>query len=492
MSLHALLAARAHAQGRAQPTALYRHRAFGADPLCIVAWQVGVEPYSVGSIAIGRRKSGYSLFVPGYPLDRELLFQALLGFAREFCGAFEAWARGAVRCIEHRGSDLAIPDDLPQIVVANAATIHLLSRLGRRLAYLPTDGEHAADPLLPRLGRHLQWITEYAALPGQQLIVSATDLLASRYVTAMSMLETQSLAALDAWIDPPAGTHGFEAAEEAEAVVVGPMPSPEDGKRVFELMKTFNEQRGRSRDPAVVAKFIEPLRRHYDELTARTWHLIWKVIDRERATSEAASVARRAEEDRIAYATHVQWMDGPAEGRHKTRMTPRQAAMRLNELERARSLCLAEEAIDDPLCMAPHLLAGKAIAGKVVDCDTQRRERINGRNCLRPSVTIRTDEPCLMTPGAELWWTESPAGKEWRVSTVTPQGEGACVTLVLQTNQIRKLTFPVVGRRACFSQFNTKAGYQLILPNRTPWTHAPARPPTERDLDYEGAGGRAA
>ena len=124
-------------------------------------------------------------------------------------------------------------------------------------------------------------------------------------------------------------------------------------------------------------------------------------------------------------------------------MTPRSAAVRLHELEQARSRLMAEEALDDPLRMAPHLLSGKAVAGIIIECDDTRRELINGRNCLRPSVTIRTEEPCNIPPGAEVWWTQMPAGREWIVERVaiTTSG-GSKVTLALQQTPFRVLACP--------------------------------------------------
>src|SRR5262249_28713115 len=143
-----------------------------------------------------------------------------------------------------------------------------------------------------------------------------------------------SLAAIDAWIAPAKGEHGFHAAERAERQAVGPTPDPSDGDKVHEMMLEFNEARAGSKDPALVGRLTKPLRALYDHMVADTWNLVWKVIDRERARPDAGSVARRAREDRIAYANHLSWMAGPAEGRRKTRMNARGAAMRLNEYER--------------------------------------------------------------------------------------------------------------------------------------------------------------
>lgn len=489
MTFPALLAARAHAEGRAQPSALVRHRALAQDPLCIVGWKLGAEDYSVGAIAIGRQAPGYSLFVPGYPLDRHLLFASLVGFAREFCTTFESFAQGPRSSVRHMGADLEIPNQLPQIVVPNTETVALLGRLGRRLAYLPTTGEAAANPLLPRLGRHLMWLVEYAQLPGQQLIVPLADLLAQHYVTAMSSLEMQSLSAMDAWIEPPVGKHGFQAAEKAETLVVGPVPSPADAKMVHTLMKALNEKRNGSHDPLLVSTLARPLHDLYDRMVQHTWSLMWRVIDRERRKPEATSVSRRAFEDRIEYATHMQWMNGAAEGRRKTRMTPRRAAMWLDKMERAKTMLEAEEATDDPLRMAPHLLAGKAIAGEVVNVDESRRELIGGKRCRRPSVVVRSIESCTVPLGTDLWWTEAPAGKEWRVTSVTatPTG-GSDVTLILQTNRMPSGGLPSIGSRECFSQLTTQPPYELFLPSIVPWTHQSAAKLQQHD-DLESSAG---
>jgi hypothetical protein len=377
-----------------------------------------------------------------------------------------------------------VPKELPQIVVANTETIGLLGRLGRRLAYLPTTGEQPADPVLPRMGRHLMWLAEHAQLPGQQLILSITDLLTTHYATAMSGYEGRSLAAIDAWIAPPRGKHGFHAAEVAERQAVGPTPDPSDGERVYKLMTEFNATRARSKDPSVVRKLVQPPRALYDEMVGDTWSLIWKAIGRERKRPEAASVVRRVREDRIAYASHLNWMLGPAQGRRKTRMTPRSAAMRLNEFERAKATLLAEEAIDDPLRMAPVLLAGQAIAGAVVRSDAERRELINGRYCKRPGVTLRTEEPCMIPLGAEVWWTKMPNGREWLVTRVAASSRGSDVELVLQTNRTSDVGLPAVRDRACFSEFNTREGYEVHLPQQIPWTHqSKESTPTETDLE---------
>jgi len=258
-------------------------------------------------------------------------------------------------------------------------------------------------------------------------------------------------------------------------------------------MIDFNADRAGSRDPALVRKLVKPLRALYADMVEDTWALIWKAVDRERKRPEAASVARRTRQDRIAYASHLSWMAGPVQGRRKTRLNARSAAMRLNDYERAHATLIAEEAIDDPLRMAPVLLAGQAIAGEVVRSNPDRSEVINNRACRRPSVTLRTDEPCVMPLGTEVWWTIMPAGREWVVTEVAAAGSGSDVTLVLQTNRTPEAGLPRIRHRACFSELNTRERYEVHLPQQIPWTHRPKEsPPTGTDLDFNGTGSEAA
>jgi hypothetical protein len=130
------------------------------------------------------------------------------------------------------------------------------------------------------------------------------------------------------------------------------------------------------------------------------------------------------------------------------------------------------------------LLAGQAIAGAVVRSDAEGRELINGRYCKRSGVTLRTDEPCMIPLGAEVWWTKMPNGREWLVTRVAANSRGSDVELVLQTNRTSDVGLPAVRDRACFSEFNTREGYEVHLPQQIPWAHQPTEStPTETDLE---------
>jgi hypothetical protein len=473
--LDVALAARAHRSGRALRTSAFRHRRLVRDPMAVVLWQLGAEPFTAAAIGWGMRQDGLAFAVAGDPRNRDLAFAALLKLARWFNPLFESHADCRETVV--RGSHTSTRAlTAPQVLVANRATVELLGRLGRRLAYLPVDGDRPAAPELVRFGRHLLFLWNHWAVPGQQLVVSFTDLLGGHWATSQSELERQSLAALDAFIEPTDGRHGFEAAFLAERDVVGPLPSGEDDERLDPLVERFHESRGGRTDPATIGPLLVAIEDHYRPLVQRSWDLLWRSRERELAYPEAPSVSRRWDEDRRAYTAHMDWM--ARGGLRRTRQTPRQAALTLRNLEDAKRRLEAEEACDDPLRLIPYLLENKAVRGRVIRVDREHREMGARSMVRRPLVTLHSPEPCPIPLDRELWWTEQPDGREFVVHAVIPSpAGGALVTLKLMTGS-GGTGLPPIGSDACFSIHTTAERWPAMLPTDDPWTHQPELPPS--------------
>jgi hypothetical protein len=465
----AALAARAHVAGRGLRKARYRHRRLVDEPLAVVLWQLGAEPFSAAAFGWGSRPGDLTLEVAGEPRNRDLAFAALLPFARWFNRRFRV-------CAGREGQ-------APQVLVANGGTADMLGRLGRRLAYLDTAGPRPADPELVELGRHLLFLRHHRAVPGQQLLIALTDLLNAHWATALSEAECQSLAALDAYIDPPPGTHGFRAAAASEAHAAGPVPAGEEDEALYPLVEKLNQDRGSSTSPGVVRPLLGPIRAHYLPMTTRTWELIWRCRNRERGYAEAPSVGRRWQEDCRAYQGHMSWM--ARSGLRRTRQSARQAALTMRRLEEETRLVEAEEACDDPLRMAPYILENKAVRGRVVDLDPEHREMAERKMVKRPLVTLEAGEPCLMPAGKQLWWIGHARGPGYLVEVVLP-GSGGNSRVVLKLMTSADVPVPAVGDVACFSVHRTEEQYTGRLPEETPWTHAPATPPGEPAPIEEG------
>ena len=465
--LDVALAARAFRSGRALRRARFCHRRLLPEPLTLVLWQLGAEPFAASALGWGDRHDRRAMGVAGEPRNRDLAFGLLLRLARWFNPRFEAHAADRETPTRSRTA--------PQVLVANAATVTMLGNLGRRLAYLPTTGPNAADEALVRLGRNLRFLWDRWAVPGQQLLVSLTDLVNAHWVTPQSELERQSLAALDAYLDPPAGEHGFSAAARAEQRPVGPVPAGEDDEDLGPLVERFNKQRQGSTDPAVVRPLLAAIEEHYRPLIRHTWDLLWRCRQREAAYPEAPSVGRRWDADRDAYTRHIDWL--AQGGLRRTRQSPRQAARTLHDLERAQRLLEVEEACDDPLRMVPYLLDNKAVRGRVVAVDLDHKEPGPVKRVARPLFTLLSPDPCPMPAGKELWWSEQPAGREFVVHAIRAEPGGSSrVTLELMTSS-SKARLPTVGSEACFSVLTTGPDHFLMLPDADPWTHQPARPP---------------
>lgn len=473
------LAARGHQDGRALRSAMYRHRRLVDKPLAVVLWQLGSEPFSASAMAWGTNHDQMHMCVAGDPRNREMAFSALLKLAKWFNPRFSKHADKRDVLISKRSQRRRErAKTAPQILVANNATVGLLGRLGRRLAYLPTDGERPADPALPLLGRHLQFLDRHTAMAGQQLIVPLDQLVRDHWVSPQSAFERASLAALDAFIKPPRGKHGFAAAAAAELHPIGPIPGDEDDG-LETLFERLDGQRAGSTDARVLAPLLRPIEDHYRPLIQRTWDLLWRGWARERAFEEAPSVQRRWDADRDEYTRHISFVDKGF--RRRARESARQAAERLRRLETAQQLLATEEACDDPVRMIPYLLDHKAVAGRVVGIDRSHKVQGLKRMVVRPLITLRTEEPCLMPPGKTLYWSEMPGGASFEVMSVTP------TTVVLLCASPNEERAPSLQAEACFSVMNMKEFFPPPLPGSPPWTHEPRVQNPPGDIEEPGA-----
>ena len=479
--LEVALAARALREGRAFRKAAFRHRCLPENPIALVLYQLGAEPFSAAAIGFGHCKSDFNLIVAGEPRNRDLAFAALQRLAQWFNTMFEN-AAAHRETVPNRNREQTRANTAPQVIVANSATIEMIGRLGRRLAYLPLTGPRPASAELVRLGQHFLFLHRHAGTPGQQLIVSMTDLLNEHWVTPQSPMERQSLAALYAYIAPPPGLHGYEAAASAERIAIGPLPDGDDDEKLDPLVQEFNGRRNGSTAPSVIAPLLAPIASHYRPLVRRTWDLLWTCRDREAGWQQAPSVPRRWDDDRQAYTDHVDWtLRG---GHRRTRLTPRQAAMLMRKLEEAQAIVAAEQASDDPLLIVSDLLDEKAVQGWVLRVDETHQEIVNVRAARRPLVTISSPDPCLMPHGKELWWTRTPGSPPYVIVDVRA-GPNQHVLITLKLTTSSRIQLPRTGETACFSAHTTRTHWFAALPPSTPWTHRPSSPPTPAPIEDE-------
>lgn len=496
--LEAALAAYASRDGRAYRLPNFRHRRLAGDPIALVAFQLGGEPFAVAAMAYGCSCDAYELAVPGQPLDRVQLFATLLPVARWFNQQFEvAWGlrQDVEDGVRSRRTVQRAPYS-PQVIVTNPGTAKLLKLVGRRLAYLPTEQTTGGPPPAPeelvRFGRHLAFLARHYREPGQQILVDMTTLIASSWITAQTPGERANLAAIDAWVEPPADVDGFVAAAQRETVSAGPIPTPAVERQIEEMVDRLGAARN-ANDAAAEAAARAEISAVYRELVDPAWDLMWRVRDREaRWPEEPRYTARRVEVDVVAYSAHMEWMDGPAGGRRRARDTVRAAIRGRRHAENVIGVVNAEQVCSDPTLMISYLLDHKAAEGELDPFDFDHREvrAGNTRASSVPRIRLRTARPSLIPVGKELWWAQEPEKVKVMVeeTSADPMGPGSVLVLkVLSGANGAALPLRTISR-ACFSVLTTSTyGDYAPMPATDPFTHIPERAETTaQHIEPEG------
>ncbi|MBL7517888.1 hypothetical protein I6A84_07065, partial [Frankia sp. CNm7] len=391
--------------------------------------------------------------------------------------------------------------DAPQVLVPNRAGIDFVRLFGRSTRFRATTGEHAVPAAVPVLGRWLTYLAGRAEHPGSASLVAMTEALTLHWATGQSALEDANLAALMAWIDPPAGLSGPEAALLAEDPVrwppAGPATDPQFDNRVLApAIRAYDAaaagQAGSGGGDERLGEALAEIQRVARTQLEPTWRLMWRAVDRLRALPAAASAPRRWERDRARFTAYYSYLRDSDGGLPQARRDGAvAAARRLGALERELAEYEADRAFDDPLVLAGHRVTGEAFVGTVVGADRERR-RPNERGSLvtRPLVQLRTVDPARLATGTRV---RSPArpGQTGVTLAVEPADDGFLVVLELSGGMGRSKvpppgSVPKVGETLAYTSLLVEGAFSagLPAPEDTPWTHGgPPSPyePAEQD-----------
>ncbi|WP_328683092.1 hypothetical protein [Streptomyces sp. NBC_00343] len=508
--------------GRAQPTATVLHRHLSARPLVLVPLTTAGEAGAPLGALVGTDRDAPRLFVVPQPRDRDLRFTFLAELADVVLPYIDTFADD-VEAAERSETDpetgkrvkveVELCADAPQLIVPSRAGIELVRLLGRSMRFRRTaeqdpETPHPAPPRVPLLGRWLTHFGERARVPGSALLLALTEVLGRHWATGQSSLEDQHLAALLAWIDPPDGVSGAEAALEAElrrdargqlaCPPAGPATDPAfDNKLLAPAIERYDRARtalaaaedGLEADDRLgeLTAAEREIRSLVASITRPTWDAVWHGLDLLRALPEGAHAVDRWTRDRWSFTGHRDRIVAgePPQPRRDDAVT---AANKLATREREQARLDAQEALDDPLVMAGRRLAGEAFAGEVIDVVMAYSEGKSPRP--RPLVTVRTDDrPHL---GERVKVFRSLDGKPQSAEFVGHEEEGALVVLRVVDKMGRGKepetgSLPEKGDRICFTLFEheQRGGAKLPDQEETPWTHG--GPPGEENAVQEAA-----
>ncbi|MFD8916243.1 hypothetical protein ACFV0Y_00290 [Streptomyces sp. NPDC059569] len=533
--------------GRARPLATVRHRRISDEPLVLVPLTTAGEAGAPLGALVGTDRDAPRLLTVAQPRDRDLRF-AFLG---ELAEAVLPYLDGYGDVIEPAERSETDPEtgkrvkveaelcvDAPQLIVPSRPGIDFVRLLGRSMRFRRTaeddpDTPYPAPPRVPLLGRWLTHYGERARVPGSSLLLAATDLLNRHWATGQSSLEDQHLGALLAWIDPPEGASGAEAALRAEldrdrggqlcCPPAGPATDPAFDNR---LLAPAIEGYDRARQALAAAEDGPGAEEQLARLTAAereirellagvmrpTWDAVWRGLDLLRALPEGARVTDRWTRDRWSFTGHRDRVRAgePPQPRRDDAVT---AARKLASRETAQAQLEAQEALDDPLVFAGRRLSGEAFLSEVTEVVMAYSE--SKRPSPRPLVTVRTDDRPHLEAGTKVF--RSLDGKPQSAECVRSSADGADGTdetdgtdgtdgtdsadgvLVLRlTDRMGRGkepapgSVPEKGDRIAWTLFehDQRGGPKLPDAEETPWTHggppgAEDAPPAQTETETQ-------
>lgn len=512
--------------GRAQPAATVRHRHLSDRPLVFVPLTTAGETGAPLGALVGTDRDAPRLLVVPQPRDRDLRFTFLAELADVVLPYVDGYA-GSVEAAERTETDpetgkrvkveAELCADAPQLIVPSRAGLDLVRLLGRSMRFRRTaeqepEAPYPAPPRVPLLGRWLTHYGERARVPGSSLLLALTEVLSRHWATGQSGLEDQHLGALLAWIDPPEGLSGAEAAHRAELArdtagqllcpPAGPATDPAfDNKLLAPAIERYDRARtalAAAEDPleaddrlAALTAAERDVRDLVESRTRPTWDAVWRGLDLLRALPVGGHVDGRWTRDRWSFTGHRDRVlaGEPPQPRRDDAVT---AANKLATREREQARLEAQEALDDPLVMAGRRLAGEAFAGEVTDVVMTYSE--GRRPSPRPLVTVRTEDRPHLAERAKVY--RSLNGRPQAAEFAGPQGDGVLVLRILDKmgrgKEPEPGSVPEKGDRVCFTLFEheQRGGAKLPEPEETPWTHggppgeaAPEAPDTVTEED---------
>ncbi|WP_354640604.1 hypothetical protein [Kitasatospora camelliae] len=523
MSLLTTLARlRAVRGGRAEPLTTVRHRHLSERPMVVVPLAAAGESGAPLAVLLGTDRRAPRLHLVPQPLNRTQRFDFLAAFAADLLPYVQSFGDE----VEHLEGSERDPEtgekvpvvrelcaDAPQLIVPNPGAVEHLAVLGRstrfrRTAEDPDPGPYPAPPQVPLLGRWLTHLTERAQVPGSCMLLPMTSLLARHWATGQSHLEDQHLAAQLAWHFPAPGLSGARSAElaeterDAEGRLVHPPAGPATDPRFDEKVLAPaisrhdaavaalrsagpgpSDRAGQQAAELLVKDARERLASALESALLPTWEDVWRGLDLLRSLPAAGHLAERWEGDRWSYTGHRDRVAAgePPQPRRDDAVT---AARKLAQREREQVRLDIQEALDDPLVMAEHRLAGEAFSGEVVEVALEYDT--SGRSPKpRPLVTVRTPDRPHADPGREVhraWGAPRAEGQgggaaQRAVVVAADPAEGTVTVRVVSGMGRRREpepgSLPEPGETVTFTLFELtpRQSAPLPEPDDTPWTH---------------------
>lgn len=466
-------------RGRAQLIRTVRHVRLSPRPLVFIPLEMAGEANAPLAALVGDDPGEPHLLAISEPRNRTQRFAWAADLAAVVVPYIDSFTDAEI------GADDTYLD-VPQLLVPNPAGVGFTRLLGRSTRFRRTQGAHAVPESVPLLGRWLTFFAERSEVPASFLLLSMTSALTAHWATGQSATEDGHLAALLAWIDPPPGVSGADAALAAEDPgtwpPAGPATHPDFDNDILQDRISAVRAAAEAGDDGVLERAQARLAQALRSQLEPTWTLMWRGVELLRALPEAGYLAKRWESDRWHFTNHVRRLaeGGAPQARRDNAV---RAARRLNSLERDQQWIEVRSAFEDPLVMAEQRMSGEAFAGDVVEVQADRTDDTGKRPKPRPWVTISTADTVLAEIGKKVTAPARPR-QEAIIRAVRPDGDRTLVTVELTSGMgngkaPRPGSVPETGDVLCYTSLTDEFRPSPKWPEKeqTPWTHG--GPPQE-------------
>lgn len=471
---------------QAQPLSRLRYLHIADQPLLLLPLNRPGETARPLAVMVGSDPHHPQLLLAP-PGDDDLFLVALAEHLHTYIRGFQHATR--IRPAKGEHPECREYLDAPQLVVTGTPAVYYLKMLGRALRYRPIpDGANPATSAA-HLGRWLTFFAERAEYAGSSLLLNLTSLLSAHWATGQSTLEDAHLAPLMAWIFPPEGRTGLQAALAAE----DPLHHPPDGPtidpsfetaRLTSLFADLKSARGARRH-----HHVQRLRDAVESYLAPTWDLAWEAVSTLRGMPPIPSTATRWDSDIRQFTRQSDHLDagGPPQPKRDDAVS---AAIRLAELEHAAALLDSHRALEDEFVMAERRTTGDAFSGVVIHTEPDRIIPPQGprqRAKRRPRLTVRTTDPVRLELNRLLAGPHDPA-VHMAVCDIVYASDATDVVLEIRTrtgtvNDPNRRSVPALGTTLLL----TTAPEHFRRPqfpsrDQIPWTHGgPDTPAAEEE-----------
>jgi hypothetical protein len=387
------------------------------------------EHATIHAAHVGRFSGKLKFFFCADPRERDSHAQMLCKIADE---------------VEHYIDWCDARDEMPQIFVTSPGVVRKLDAIADRLPYVPID-QGAPQALQGRarrlrgFGAQLAFFTRYSPRAGQQVLLTATQLLSEHFITGQDDHEDVHLGAQLAWVAPPRGKDAVSAAEIAERTPMGANTDPEfDTDVLIDAVAAHNRARRDGAAASRVRALRDAIGSALEPVTLEMATGIRRAVElvRDLGLPELPRLDGFVERDRVAFRAHRAHVGNG--GRLPLADRPKGAAFEYLNREDAEQQWASTLLDGDPVHRALARLRGTIISGTV----TATADRRDGRRTIH-SVTIASNQTLLrVRRGDELCSMDDPRLK----FVVTRATRASDVTIDMEvTAGMRAVGVPMVG-----------------------------------------------